>query len=115
MNITAIKHIKIIDETGISEHKITDVGCCLIDLMSDKTFTALKAYISNVEALRPLRPTRPDNEEDYDLDDIEPQVTLKIRNTDRTDILSALRLWSEQLNPQSQEGAEELIKYIDRA
>jgi ribosomal protein S27AE len=43
------------------------------------------------------------------------QVVLRIKNTDRTDILCALRVWEKQLNPQSKMSAQKLIDYIDNA
>lgn len=50
-----------------------------------------------------------------EMKEIEPQVLLRLKNTDRTDILSALRVWKKQLNQKSKESADDLINYIDNA
>ena len=46
---------------------------------------------------------------------VEPQVLLRLKNTDRTDILFALRKWKKQLVPSSKNCIQELIDYIDNA
>lgn len=50
-----------------------------------------------------------------EIEEIEPQVLLRLKNTDRTDILQALRMRLPTLNESSKSSIQDLIDYIDRA